>query len=770
MKKLPRGLKVFSLLLLLPIVAIIIFIATFDANNYKAQIIEQVEAATGRSFNVEGEIKLSIFPWIGLKVDTASLGNAKGFKAPQFASIEQLDIKVHLLALLRKQVEVNTIRLHGLKLSLEVAKDKSNNWSGLGQSSEAESGVPSDGATAPAEMKPTTLAPTTLNGHADSALPSLNIKGIELVDAIVHYDDRSTNASTTVSGLNLKTGKMQFYVPVDVDFSAHIKNKAPAIDTQLKLTTKLTLDKELTVFNLRDVVLTVVLRANEFIKQDEELKIKSSIDVLMDKQLITIKGLQLTALGIKARAEIQVSQLLKTPLIQGEVDVQPFNARDVAKRAGIELPEMAKDDALQKVSMQAKIKMQGEKLEANNFSLLLDESVFSGWVHMRDLSEQQLRYVLAADHFNIDHYLPPVTKDAVSDKAVVASAGEENPVTASVAAVAASADEKIELPIEMMRKLDIQGDLRITSLLIKAQEVKRFAMSVRAQKGEIVIYPLLMQVLEGTVASKVTLNVQNKIPAYTVNMEAKQLHLGPVVNPILKEAMEDEPISIKGAANLLMDIKASGETVKQLKQSSLGQIVLDMKDTEVNHFDPEHYMRKAVADYVQSKGLNLSKAIISEYRAKQRTVFDVIHGTVDLAKGKATTNDFIMRSPQVQVTAEGQVDILQNTLDMMSSTKLTSNRETLDKMLAEPIYVRVHGPFDALVYDLDRTRLAKSAVNALGGDAKAKIEAEKLRLKEKVEAEKQSLKDKADAERQRVEEKAKQQINDKLKDKLKGLF
>lgn len=766
MKKLYRGLKIFSLLLVLPVIALIIFVATFDANNYKTQIIEQVEIATGRDFNIEGEIKLSIFPWIGLKAEKASLGNEKGFKAPLFASIEQLDIKVNVLPLLKKEVEVKTVRLHGLIVSLEVAKDKSNNWSGLSGQSEAQPDVP--GATK-SESKDAKLgaADSATAADGDSALPLLNIRGVELVDSTLHYEDRSSNTSTTISGLNLKTGRMRFYEPVDVDFSAHIKNKESAIDAQLKLTTQLILDKAFNVFNLRDVVLMVVIRDDEFIKQDVELKIKTNIDVLMDEQLITLKELQLTALGIKARAEIKVSQLLKTPLIQGEIDVKPFNARDVAKRAGIELPAMAKGDALQEVSMKAKIEMQGERLEANDFSLLLDGSVLSGWVHMRDLSQQQLRYELAAEQFNIDHYLPAVAEDVVSDKSAAAAAGEEKPAAANVVA---SDDDKIELPIEMMRKLDLQGNLRIASLRIKTHDVKRFVMSVKAQKGQIVISPLLMQVLEGTVASKVRMNVQNKIPAYTFNMDVKQLRLGPVVNPMLKEAMEDEPISIKGAANLLVDIRANGETVRQLKKSSLGQIVLDMKDTEVNDFDPEHYMRKAVAGYVQSKGLNLSKAIISEYKAKQKTVFDVIHGTVNLAKGKATTNDFIMRSPQVLVTADGHVDILQNTMNMMSSTKLTSNRATLDKILAEPVYVRVHGPFDALEYDLDRTRLAKSAAKGLGGDAKAKVDAEKQRLKEKVDAEKQVLKDKADAERQRVEEKAKQKINDALKDKFKGLF
>ena len=79
-----------------------------------------------------------MFPWVGLKVESVALSNEKGFKAGQFAAIRQLDVKVNVLPLLKKEVEINTIRLHGLNVSLEVAKDKTNNWSSLAQADEAE--------------------------------------------------------------------------------------------------------------------------------------------------------------------------------------------------------------------------------------------------------------------------------------------------------------------------------------------------------------------------------------------------------------------------------------------------------------------------------------------------------------------------------------------------------------------------------------------------------------------------------------------------------
>jgi AsmA protein len=767
MKTLFRIVKYVLVLVIVLLIALLAFAATFDANNYKPQIIEQVEKATGRDFSIAGDINLSVFPWIGLKVEDVSLGNEKGFSAKQFAAIKQLDIKVNVLPLLKKEVEINTIRLHGLNLALEVAKDKSNNWSGLAQAEAAATEAPA------ATAEPTATAETLPAEKAGLPLQSLMVEGFEFVDATILYDDRSTNTRATVSDLNLKTGAIQFEQPVAVSFSAHIKNEQPAIDSRLKLSTNLTFNKEFSIFNLSDFVFTVVTSANEFIKQEEQLEIKTSIDVAMDEQRVVINQLQLSAMGTTTIANFSIMQFLQTPLIQGDIEVQPFNAREVAKRAGVVLPAMAKADALHEVALKTRIKLQGEKLDADDFSLKLDSSTLSGWLHVINIGKQQLRYDLAFDKITIDDYLPPVVEPTAGDKPAVAAPGAET----AAAAVSSTGDEKIELPLELMRKLDVQGDFRITSLTAKKYDIKQFAMTTTAQSGEIDIKPLSMQLLDGQVTSAVKINAQKDIPSYNINLDVSQLQAGPVANPFLVGIMGDKPLTMEGAVNLVAGIKTTGETVNQLKKASKGQIVLDMNETAVHGFDPEFYMRSSVAGYLSSKGFGESTAITGNYKPRQVTVFDTIHSTVNLADGKARTDDFLMDSLRVQVKAKGYVDIMQNAVDVTSSVRLPRGQTALEKVLDEPMYVHVHGPFAALQYELDTDRLKKSTTDVLENEAKAKLDAEKQRLKEKAEAEKQRLKDKADEERARAEEKAKQQLKDstekyqdKLKDKLKGLF
>ncbi len=765
-----RSIKFFFIFIALAFIALLAFVATFDANNYKPEIIEQVENATGRSFTIDGDIHLSIFPWVGLSVENVALGNAEGFKAEQFAAIKQLDVKVNVLPLIKKEVQINTIRLHGLYVSLEVAKDKSNNWSGLTQ----QEATPSDEApAADVSTKADTEAPAEQAIAEESeALPlqSLQVEGFEFVDATIHYDDRSSNTKATVSELNLTTSAIKFDEAVDVSFGARIENNQPEIDTRLKLTTQLILNQELTEFNLREFVFTLLAQENAFITQQEEIEIKSNIDISMDEQRVSLKQLQLSALGTTTLAEITVSQFLETPLIQGDIEIQSFNARSVAKRAGVELPAMAKANALHNVALKTKVELQGEKVEANDLRLTLDDNTLTGWLHVLNISKQQLRYELAFDQLNLNDYLPPVVETAAIDDKAVAGLNSENAdnstATATADADAETGDEKIELPVEMMRQLDMQGDFRIASLTAKEYDIKQLLMSLKAQKGEIAIKPLSMQVLDGQVSAAVKVNVKKETPAYAINLDVNQVQAGPVANPLLVGVMGDKPLTMDGAVNVKMDIKTTGDSVNQLKKASKGVIVLDMKETRVDGFDPEYYMRSAVADYVQSKGFGLSNSIMGQYQPRDVTVFDKIHSTVNIANGKARTDDFLMDSLRVKVTAKGHADLMQNTLDVISSVQLPRSKTAVEKIFDEPVFVRIHGPFDALEYELDKDKLKKSTTDVLKNEAKAKVDAEKQRLKDKAKAEQKRAEDKAREELKKSTDK----LEDKLKDKLKGLF
>ena len=836
MTAIKRIFRTLFFLIAIILLALLAFVATFDANNYKPQIIEQAEKATGRDFRIDGDISLSIFPFIGIKIEQVALGNAQGFKADTFASIEQLDVSVNVLPLLKKQLEINTIRLHGLRASLEVAKNKTNNWSDIGAKPEAdESGSDTpdgEAAEAPAQSeqkvaeqdKVDQAGDTEAAGAAAFDLQSLHVEGFEFVDAEIRYHDRSTGMLAQVTELNLETGEITFDEFVDVSFETRVQNNQPELDSRIELTTRLKFDQAFSSIQLADFVLSI-LADTELLPQQETITLKSQIDVSMPSQTVKLSDTELSALGTVTETDISVKQFQSTPLIEASLAVRPFDARDIAARAGVVLPEMARADALDKVALSTRILMQGDRLEANDFSLKLDDSSLIGWVQLASIAAQSVRFDLTLDRIDVNDYMPPADaepataagKQVASEQSGTAPAGgrdvsksgsdtggsdaaSDNASELAATDIArTTGDEKIELPLAMMRQLDIKGDFRITALKALDYDISNFHLGALAKQGVIKLEPVTLDVLEGKVAAVVDMDVREDIPDYGIGLDVDQVQAGPVVNPFLVGLQGENDISLSGAIDLAMNMKTSGESVNQLKKASKGRITLDMKETRVDNFDPEYYMRKSVAEYVDSKGFGLSKTIMGSFSPREVTVFDSIYSNVDVADGKARTDDFLMDSKRVDVGARGYVDIIENSVDMVTSVSLPRGKTAVEKVLDEPLFVHVYGPFTALQYEIDTDKLKESTVGVLEAEAKAKLEAEKARLKAKADAEKAKLKAKAEAEKaklkakadaekarlkaleeeekRKAEEKAKQELKettdkyeDKLKDKLKGLF
>src|SRR6201993_2131121 len=127
-----RILKLLAIALagLLALLAIVLLAvrAFVDPNDYKDRIARAVRNSTGRELALPGEIRLSVFPGIALELGPASLGNPPGFGEEPFAAVKHAALRVRLLPLLRKQVEIGRVEIDGLDLRLGKNAAGRGNW------------------------------------------------------------------------------------------------------------------------------------------------------------------------------------------------------------------------------------------------------------------------------------------------------------------------------------------------------------------------------------------------------------------------------------------------------------------------------------------------------------------------------------------------------------------------------------------------------------------------------------------------------------------
>jgi len=140
MAKLIKLLLGFSILLVLLVVIVVTAaIMLFDPNQHKDFFEAQVKERTGRTLELAGNINMTFYPWLGLEVEKITMGNAEGFGEEDFLHADQIAMRIKTMPLLKKQYELDTLKLHGVKLNLVKDKQGKTNWEDLaGEAAEGE--------------------------------------------------------------------------------------------------------------------------------------------------------------------------------------------------------------------------------------------------------------------------------------------------------------------------------------------------------------------------------------------------------------------------------------------------------------------------------------------------------------------------------------------------------------------------------------------------------------------------------------------------------
>lgn len=137
-------------------------------NDYKGRIQAAVKSSTGRDLSLPGDIHLAVFPSLAVELGPVSLGNPPGFSSSQpFASVQHAALRVRLLPLLHRRLEVGHIVIDGLDLRLLKNAQGQGNWA-----------MPA--------TKPT--APTPQQAGA-SQVTFGGVAGIDIKDSRISYQD-----------------------------------------------------------------------------------------------------------------------------------------------------------------------------------------------------------------------------------------------------------------------------------------------------------------------------------------------------------------------------------------------------------------------------------------------------------------------------------------------------------------------------------------------------------------------------------------------------
>jgi AsmA protein len=674
------------------IAAIVIAIFTLpffiDPNNFKPEIVAAVKDKTGRNLTLTGELKLSIFPWLGISTGKMALGNAAGFQDQPFATLEESDIKVKLLPLLTKKIEVSRIVLKGLALNLAKNPQGARNW---------------DDLTASDATKITPSPPIINNGKQNetNAPAVFAISAIAIENARINWDDQRSGKHLLIKDVNLNTDNFSYNEPVAVDLSLIVLNTETTVTESIKLTTGLTVNEKLDTFVLSHSNLQTTSEG-ENIPGKSLTATLTVADAALDmaKQTVKVSGLQLKSKDVTVSAEITGNNINDKPSFQGPVTVAIFSPAKLMKQLGIKVPVMQDDYALSKLAANFNLLATENSVDLQNLAMTLDDTQIKGSIRIKDFALPVIAFNLAADACDVDRYLPPVT-----DKS-------SKPVTSPAVALAAGA---LALPVETLRKLTIDGQLSLGKLKINDLAMQDIQLNLSAKNGIIKTQQSAKEFYQGSYNGNLSVDLRNKKPILALNEKITHIQ----VEPLLKDFKGEARMS--GAVDASAQLQGQGGNSGELKSSLNGDLSFLFKDSVVKGFNLQKIIDHA-------KALIKGSALPANNKNDQ-TLFSEITGTATISNGLIQNNDLVATASRIHINGKGNADLNTEKLDYKINAGLIKAEAaaTEPKQVHDtPINITVAGTFSKPTYTLDVAAL-------LTDKNKAKIEKFVEKNQEKID-------------------------------------
>jgi AsmA protein len=680
-------LSVAGVLVALVVVAVIVLPLVINPNDYKQEIVNVVHDRTGRTLKIDGDISLSVFPWLGLDIGATRLGNATGFAQPYMASVQAVQVRVKLLPLLRKQLEVDTVRLDGLQLNLAKDKSGKTNWADLETAGKAP------------EEKP------AQPGGGGAPLEHLAIGGISISNAQLSWDDRQGGAHYDITGLSLDTGTITEGEPFDVRFGFGMASKAPPLQARFGLTGTVELGAELKKVAVHHAVITLDASGDGVPGGKQHVSLATDVAVDLDAQTLSLPEVVLEALGVKVSGKIAGTGITgKTPKFSGNLRVAEFAPRKLITALGQPAPATTDPAVLDKASATLAWTATTSSLAVSELKLVLDDTHANGNLRVDSFTAPAIGFKLDVDTFDLDRYMPP-------------------PPPKGAAAAPAAAEESAPPQLDALRKLNLNGTIHVARLKAANLSYQDAELTVHAKGGVVRMHPIGAQLYGGSYNGDIQLDVSGKPARVSVNEHVNHVQAG----PLLKDLVGQD--RLLGTANLSAQFHATGLTPEALRRSVSGNAAFTFTDGTVKGVNIASLIRKAQAAL---KGQPLAPD-----NTPNQTDFAELKGTAVVTNGLVRNDDLTLQSPLLRIAGQGQTNLADETIDYTLTTKLVGSLEGqggkgLEELKGVEIPVHVGGTYSKPTWRPD-------VGAALSAAAKAKV---KEKVNEKIEEQKQKLQQK----------------------------
>jgi len=612
---------ILAALVALLVFAAIVFVLVFDPNDYKDKISAGVRDATGRELIIEGDLSLSLFPWLAIEVGRTELGNAPGFDDTPFASFDSARLSVRVMPLiLHREIVVGTAALDSLRVNLQLRKDGTGNWEDLGGEAAAE----------PAE---------TPEAAGETARAAIDIASIAVSDAALSYTDASTGQRFELSNLNLASGRIARGEAVPLDGGFEFKLDPAGISGQVDIGVVVAFDPDAGTIGIRN--LEIGGRVDGVAEVPATMQLAApAIDLDTKTQTASPGDLEIKVMSLDLHAAVEPFSYAGEPQPNARISVAAFSPRTLMNEFGVTPPETADSGVLGKFSLEASARVGTKAIKLSNLRLVLDDTTFTGELSVPREAHGMHELELAGDRIDIARYMAP--------------AGGET-------GAAEAASQTVEIPVELIRAFNARGNLSIKAASLGNILFENVTLGLNSADGKLRLHPIAADFFDGGYRGDVRIDASGKVPSISVDEKINNVNLAPMARAMF------EVDNVTGTVNGSFQLAGRGEDMNAIRRDIDGHLAVELKDGALEGTDVWYELRRARA-LIRGEAAPAAPAT-------PRTQISSMKASGVVTDGVMQNDDFFAELPFMQVRGRGTVNFVEATVNYSVTGRILEKPE-----------------------------------------------------------------------------------------------
>ena len=642
-----------------------IFAFLFDPNDYRENIAAQVKDSTGRDLVIEGDLGLTLFPWLAVEIGRSSLSNAEGFGDAPFASFDAARLSVRLMPLLlRREIMVGAVNIDALDLQLAVNAQGIGNWEDLANQGSDD--------------------PEDTEGEAASPAGALDIGGIDIVNANISYADNQLKERYQLANLNVATGSVTTGEPIDIRSSFEFDAQPAGVAGTVEIATTVVFDTDAALIAFND--LTIDAEVSGLADMPVPMGfLAPAITVNTADSRAEVGDIEFSMLDIDLKANIKAFSYAGTPTPKATISIAAFSPRSLMQSLNIEVPETADPSAIGKLIIDARVNATKKHISLTKLKMVLDETTLTGKiVAPRDMAGA-VTFELAADSIDLNRYMAP--------------AGDE-----TAAASGSTNEAPVEIPVEIIQALNVSGNATLNKATMGSMQFENVEVGLKIENDRLRIFPISAEFFDGGYKGDIRINASKKVPVLSVNEQIHDVSLRS-----LGQAMFQRD-NLSGTIDGFFKLKGRGKHMGRVQRTLNGNMSFTLKDGAWEGVDVWYQLRNARA--------KLRNETPPKPTLPARTPFTEVRATAKVKDGILRNNDFFAELPFMQLNGKGSVNLPAATLDYSLSGRVFDRPEYLKDVSPEEladltkvqIPLRITGPLASPRIGVDLDELLKEAV------------------------------------------------------------